>query len=308
MSKKKRFVLVGLALFLAAAGAAAWFEPTGTVRGTLRGEEFFAGRPTSVWARALDSKDPKDQAEVPEKLKQGGAAAVPVLGELTRSDSVTVRQQAAALLGRIGLEAGPAAGQLVPLLSDPDPHVRAVAARALGEIRPDDPAVVAALVGRLDTDDRADVIRPLSQFKSAARGAVPQLCQIMATHPDEGVRWEAARTLGKIGPHAKSAVPALVKAMMDPAAKVREHAAEALGDIGPEAAVAVPDLVAVLDDPDGGVRRDAVRSLGQMGKAAAAALPAVEKCLADPEPKVREAAEVALRRIDPTRPAKTENQ
>ena len=112
-------------------------------------------------------------------------------------------------------------------------------------------------------------------------------------------RWEAIRTLGKIGRDSKPAVPMLIDALKDDDELVREHAAEALGDIGsPEA---IPHLTRALEDEAGRVRRDAVSSLGRFGPAAKAALPKAEKLLQDSEPLVREAARAALRRIDPDR-------
>ncbi|MDW8100242.1 MAG: HEAT repeat domain-containing protein, partial [Anaerolineae bacterium] len=54
-------------------------------------------------------------------------------------------------------------------------------------------------------------------------------------------RKAAAGALGRIGPEAKEAVPALIQALRDEHAWVREAAAEALGRIGPEEGV-VPAL------------------------------------------------------------------
>jgi HEAT repeat protein len=112
-------------------------------------------------------------------------------------------------------------------------------------------------------------------------------------------RWEAIRTLGKIGPDAKPAMPVLIASLNDEEEKVREHAAESLGEIGD--ATAVPHLIRMLGDSAARVRRDAVRSLGQFGPAAKSSLPAIEKLLTDKEELVREAAKTALRRIDPER-------
>ena len=52
----------------------------------------------------------------------------------------------------------------------------------------------------------------------------------------------AVVALGRIGPPAKAAVPALVAALKDPESLVHEAAAEALGSIGPEARQAIPAL------------------------------------------------------------------
>jgi hypothetical protein len=49
---KRRWLVLGIAIVLLL-GLAAWFEPTCAVRGWLRGEAFYQGRPTSYWSREL---------------------------------------------------------------------------------------------------------------------------------------------------------------------------------------------------------------------------------------------------------------
>ena len=73
----------------------------------------------------------------------------------------------------------------------------------------------------------------------------------------------AASALGKIGPDAAEAVPALVAVLNHPSA--RYTAAPALARFGLDALPAVPALAAGLNDPDDNVRRcaaDAVRKIG----------------------------------------------
>jgi HEAT repeat protein len=268
------------------------------VRGWVRGEPSYAGRPSSVWGKALRD-DPSGAAA---QLKAGGGAAVPVLLALLedrRGDWETThrRWKAAEVLGQLGEEARAATPALLAALHDPDPHVQTVATKALGEIGPA-ADVVPALTERLGVGDRAATIRALSRFKAEARPAIPALLELLKD-PDPRIRWEAARTLGKIGADAAVAVPALVEAFKDPEAPVREHAAEALGDIGPPAKDGVPALIEALRDADMKVRRDAARSLGLIGPAAKTALPALRQLDKDPEREVREAASKSLRQLDP---------
>ena len=86
--------------------------------------------------------------------------------------------------------------------------------------------------------------------------------------PEPLDRQHAVSALGRIGPAAPEAVPALMAALRDPEGKVRKTAAEALGKIGPAAAEAVPEvvpvLVAALRDPEGLVRRAAAEALGRV--------------------------------------------
>ena len=84
--------------------------------------------------------------------------------------------------------------------------------------------------------------------------------------------------------------------LQDPDVEVRSRAAEALGKIGPEAAAAVPALTTALQDPDVDVRMEAAWALGCIGPEAAAAAPALSNALQDPVVDVRsEAAVQALR-------------
>jgi hypothetical protein len=62
MTRRTRW-LVGVcgATFL---GLLAWFEPTGVIRGWLRGEAFYLGRPTSYWSRELGRWAPVDSGVI----------------------------------------------------------------------------------------------------------------------------------------------------------------------------------------------------------------------------------------------------
>ena len=62
-------------------------------------------------------------------------------------------------------------------------------------------------------------------------------------------RIRAAISLGRFGPLAAEAVPALIDALADEEKFVRKEAAIALGKIGPAAAAAIPALTALQDTP-----------------------------------------------------------
>ena len=76
---------------------------------------------------------------------------------------------------------------------------------------------------------------------------------------DSEVRLNAAVTLGKMGPKAKAAVPALIKAVEDE--YMWRTAATALGNIGPQAKAAIPTLNRALEDKDLNVQRIAAAAL-----------------------------------------------
>src|SRR5262249_9727353 len=152
--------------------------------------------------------------------------------------------------------------------------VRVAAAEAIGALGPD-VAAVAPLLGQLLTD--ADTPTPLRQ--------------------------ELAGTLGKFGPGAKAALPALKKAAHDPDKFVRCQVFAAFAriskDRGPEAGPVAKLLLEALDDSTLEVRLAAIETLGRLGpETLGSHADEVRKRLMDftkdPIPEVREAASVAL--------------
>ena len=91
------------------------------------------------------------------------------------------------------------------------------------------------------------------------------------------VRSAAAEALGKIGPAAKDAVPALTELLRDEDAYARSAAAEVLVKIiGP---AAMPKLVELLKDKDTDVCFAAIEVIGKIGPAAKDAVPALAELL-----------------------------
>jgi len=277
-----------------------WLEPTGSILGKLRGEPFFQGRAGRHWCRALTADNPVEREAAVKSLGEGGADSLAVLQFLLRQNSADaeVRWTAAELLGKLGSTARPAAADLVAALDDSDPHVRSVAATALSAIEVSAAEAVGPLVKLLDRGATVPVLRALSVFGPDAAPALPTLRTVLKDETlDPEIRWNAARTIGKMRSAAAAAIPDLIAHLEVPADRLREHAAEALGDIGPDAAAAVEPLVKALRDPYVKVRRDAVRSLGQIGPAARPAIPEIEKLLKDPEAIVRDAAKTSLEQL-----------
>ncbi|HLJ94744.1 MAG TPA: HEAT repeat domain-containing protein [Gemmataceae bacterium] len=118
----------------------------------------------------------------------------------------------------------------------------------------------------------------------------------MLRDPNPSIQVQGAFGLGRLGPEARSAVPALMEALKRDRL-VRQHAALALGQIGPAASDAVPALCAALSDPEWAVRRQAALALGQIGPQARPAIPALQKISRDPDPLVREAVQKVLKQI-----------
>jgi HEAT repeat protein len=295
--KRRRVIGATIALLLVAGGLAIGLDPDRRVQGWMRGEPFFQGRAASAWRRDLRAADEAAAAGAFNALAGGKGEAVPVCAWVLRTaPEPEARWRAADVLGKIGKDAAAAGPELVAALSDDDPLVRQVAARAVGELAPNVPGGVPALINLFPD---IEAIRAVARFGPNGVQAVGPLVELFI-HEDPTVRWQAVRAVGKIGPPAVPAVPELIRLTgADPDPLVREHAAEALGDIGPAAADCIPALVKALHDPVARVRRDAVRSLGQMGPAARGVLAEVLAAAQDPDPDVKTAAVRAARLIDP---------
>lgn len=159
----------------------------------------------------------------------------------------------------------PTTAELIVKLSDPDPHVRREAARALGE--------------------------------SGAREAVEALCSLLErqtseedeSHPEHTARAAAAVALGRIGDPA--ATDALLIAMADPF-NAGTAASTALGRLEPPP---VDRLIEAARDGDPWRRARAVVALGECG--AAEAFDAMVALLDDPEVAVRRAAAAAFGKL-----------
>jgi HEAT repeat protein len=215
----------------------------------------------------LDSNDKDRLGEALEALSGLGVEAVPGLIEALKHESL--RPAVAAILGRIGPAAKAAAPALIEVVkNDKHVHARCEALFALGNIGPD-VAVAEAAVGVLEDSD-------------------------------EQVYFSACYALGKVGPAAKDAVPALEKKLESKDVEIATAAAWAIAKIDasyPKAAELVPLLAQALSDRKVEVRLEAAAALLNLGPAAKTAAAALQKASHDKDPAVREKVEKALQAI-----------
>ena len=115
------------------------------------------------------------------------------------------------------------------------------------------------------------------------------------------LRQEATLELKKIGPRARAAVPALLRALHEPGRGWA--AAEALQKVDPDNKEAVPALVRDLNSRDPDVRLNACAVLPDFGERARVAIPALVRALCDPDRWVRRVATTSLTDLDPAGPA-----
>ena len=86
--------------------------------------------------------------------------------------------------------------------------------------------------------------------------------------PDYAARGRiaAAHMLGRMGPLANPAIPALLRALKDNASQVQTEAARSLGATGKGDETVTTALVAALKDKNPGLRQAAAESLGKLGR------------------------------------------
>ncbi len=226
-------------------------------------------------------------------LPQYGASALsPLLLSLGRVDSLTQeqRQQLPAVLATVGPSAIP---HLLARLDDPNEHVRAVAASALGHLRA---AVTVSRVARL-SDDPSELVR-----LSVAEALGEMGCRGWPPPSDRRrrewwklLRFWRPRRVESAADATAALLAALRTALTDQTAAVRAAAAESVGQLGPKAAGELtPHLMARTADEDETVRVRAITAVGVVGVDHPDTVPALATLLTDPSPVVRAAAATAL--------------
>jgi HEAT repeat protein len=258
----------------------------------------------------------------------GGDAAIPPLFEALERDGEEVRTTCAGALSRWDRGPSPA---LVPFLIERlrggrNPQVRCCAAFLLGRTGRE----AAAAVGALATTVRNEPFVPDPGFGPAAEPwdpacwAIRALADIAAAGgpSDEAVaamtdalrsehtrrRMDAATALGRLGPDAAAAVPALITALKgflatqteDPFEGFEGEAiARTLVAVAPgsaSAGEAVAALTAALDSAP--LRYVAVDSLRRFGPGASAAVPRLKALQTDPDQSFRREVAAALSAIE----------
>ena len=186
-----------------------------------------------------------------EIIQRIGPPAIPLLVELLRDESISLRRSALNELIDLAPDTQWIQPALRRALRDEDSVVAGDAARALGALGPRASPSVRALVKTLSHENpyvRIYAAEALASIGPKAQAATKDLAKALAD-PTPGVRWAAAEALGSIGPAAQSSVPQLIRALKDEFLYVRICAAEALGSIGPNAQAARESLRAAAKDP-----------------------------------------------------------
>jgi HEAT repeat protein len=175
-------------------------------------------------------------------LARIGPAAAPAAGQIAAaaraSGDAEFQREAAFALAAIGPGAAPATDYLVELLTTGAPPLRYAASYALGRIGPGAAKAESALRPLLTGDDaflRTAAAWALLKIDPAKNADVQPTAigLFTAALADERpqVRAAMAQALAEQGPAAKTALPALERALHDPDEGVRDAAAEAIEQI-----------------------------------------------------------------------------
>lgn len=195
----------------------------------------------------------------------GQIETVRLLADALDDPEVEIREIAAAALSEFGPEARVALPELIRAVQDESPIVRRRALRAIALIGPaaaeDSLSNLIAATEDVDESVALQAVATLGEFGPPAAPAVPALVAVVWTG-DVRRRAVAGVALTRVG---EAAVPSLIQSLTHPAAEVRGKVAHLLGKIGPAAAEARPALQALESDRDPAVRAQAAAALEAIG-------------------------------------------
>lgn len=201
-----------------------------------------------------------------------------------------LRRCAADALGWAGAAAASAAPELVALLEDFAPKVRAAAADALGSIGRADPEVIGGLgraLGDAVSAVRCGAAMALSELGEAAIAAEDALVNALS-NTDAELRASSAEALGAIGARSARAADALARALADPESAVRYQAGDALKALrAPAQQVEDAVLAAIAEEEAPDMVADFMETLAALSGGSERVAITFERAQNDPRREVR---------------------
>jgi HEAT repeat protein len=253
--------LTGCLVLLALAGIARADEATDRLAKELVGvvRDPRQGVPQRVEAaRTLAKLGPQAAAVVPDLIAQ--------MQRLKGDELEPLQEAVIETLGAIGSAAKPALPALATTTGRTTDIDQAIKQTTKQILAAEDTRDVKALVEQTTSRDaglRLRAVKTLGGLKADAVGAVPALTLALAD-ADGDVRRAAVAAIRLIQPQAKPSkelVQAIAADLKDPDDNVRLNAVRTLGKLGSAAAAAMPALEPLLSDPDKDVRRAAAEAM-----------------------------------------------
>jgi HEAT repeat protein len=195
----------------------------------------------------------------------------------------------------------PLISRLIPLLHDPEFHVRDHAVSVLGRMGKDAKVAVPAIIPLLKQEvplARRSAVRTMGEIGEPAKAAIPDIIPLLK-HKDVGMRAEAVEALGKLGKSTPEAVlPEMTRLLNDREPYVRDGAIGALGEIGKSSPdLVMPHLLKLLKSHDSRIRGRTMMALANMRSAAKAAVPELLKMRSNDDVDSKDAVDWTLERI-----------
>ncbi len=185
----------------------------------------------------LDARKMPSEADLQNEASQSPMIAL-----------VNQRRRALIAFKTLGPVASPAVPELKDMLTQKDTSIHA--ASALAFIGTEGVSVLLAQATSPDRRIQANVVQALSQLGDGAKESLPVFTAGLK-HNLPAIRSAAAVVLGGLGTNSPpDATAALVGAITDKDTSVRERVIMALGKHGPAARAAAPALVVLLKDAD----------------------------------------------------------
>jgi HEAT repeat protein len=231
------------------------------------------------------------------------ASSDTLLGTM-QDPSPDVRAQSVWSYARVAWLCNTAVGPVKNMVEhDPERNVRLAALEAVRVGWPDDPSLYDFLLRRLknvgDQDERAHIALAIGGLDAPPIDTLPTLIEALSS--DEwAVDNYVAVALGKLGPAARPALPALARLARGDLAE--PHGAtdtiEAIRLIDPDSpeaqALVVPLALLLRDSPSEYQRQKAMFQLARFGPAALPAIGTLRSALKSPKPDVKERAILVL--------------
>jgi len=228
-----------------------------------------------ILQKTMDEASPEALAAIMDALAGLGEQAVPRLAAALKVQ--TARLRAAAILALMGPVAAPAVAALDEALADEDAATRTEVLMALAAIGPDAAAAVPTITSLLNAEEmnvRYAATYALGKIGSPAAAAKDELVKNLSAE-DEFLPAASAWALSQIDPQsaetAAEAVPVLIQALEASEATTQIQAIEALGRFGPLAKKALPALEKLTEAPDEDLRTVAGNSIRLISAPAGAA-------------------------------------
>jgi len=256
------------------------------------------------WVANLSDSRKEIRERASDLLDTLGADKTRQLITLMKDESVAVRRGAAfGLLPMFDTGNSDVDEALFAALSDEDRTVRHIGLQAVNELAGQ---AVLPVIGRLaemldatkeDKHIRSQIARRLGRLGPSAAEALPALLSAGREDQDRDVRAACLYAVRKIAEPDQAVTVFRTVLRDDPDNKLRAAAASRIGSYGPAAADAISDLVAALDqDKDSTVRDRAVEALARIGEKA---LPALVERLDVKDREVRIRSIYALGKMGP---------